>query len=274
MDEGSTTATASRQPAIFLPHGGGPCFFMEFPPGRNPWLELGDFLRNLAATLPERPKAIVLVSGHWEEDAFTVNTAESPPLLYDYYGFPEHTYRLNYPAPGSPALALRVRKLLEDAGLPAQVDGERGLDHGVFVPMLLVDPDAAIPVVQVSLQKNLDPALHLAAGRALASLRDEGVLIVGSGMSFHNMRGFGGGFDAASERFDDWLGQAVEEQDSRRRDQLLTQWLQAPDARNCHPREEHLLPLMVVAGAGGSDPGHTIFRGKIPNVTISAYRFG
>jgi aromatic ring-opening dioxygenase catalytic subunit (LigB family) len=140
--------------------------------------------------------------------------------------------------------------------------------------MLLVDPDAAIPVVQVSLQKNLDPALHLAAGRALASLRDEGVLIVGSGMSFHNMRGFGGGFEAASERFDHWLGDAVEQWDPEQRDRLLAQWLQAPDARTCHPREEHLLPLMVVAGAGGSDPGRTIFNGKIPNVTISAYRFG
>nr|MBA3478596.1 dioxygenase [Lautropia sp.] len=174
---------AARQPAIFLPHGGGPCFFMEWPPGGNPWAEMGQFLRNLLPTLPERPRAILVVSGHWEEPSFAVNTGESPPLLYDYYGFPEHTYRLGYPAPGAPALARRVRTLLADAGLPSQEDPARGFDHGVFVPLLLLDPDAAIPVLQVSLQSSLDPALHLAAGRALASLRDEGVLIVGSGMS-------------------------------------------------------------------------------------------
>jgi len=274
MADFSTRAGPARQPAIFLPHGGGPCFFMDYPPGRNPWAELGDFLRGLPSTLPESPKAIVVVSGHWEEQAFAVNTGESPPLLYDYYGFPEHTYRLGYPAPGAPALARRIRKLLEDAGLPSQEDDVRGFDHGVFVPFLLLDPQATIPVVQVSLQRSLDPALHLDAGRALASLRDEGVLIVGSGMSFHNMRGFGGGFDAASERFDEWLSSAVGDPDPKQRDQALTNWQQAPDARTCHPREEHLLPLMVVAGAGEADRGRTIFKGRIPNVTVSAFRFG
>ncbi|HZH06951.1 MAG TPA: class III extradiol ring-cleavage dioxygenase [Lautropia sp.] len=273
MDELPTTVPA-RQPAIFLPHGGGPCFFMHWPPDADPWAELGDFLRNLASSLPERPKAILIVSGHWEEQAFAVNTGESPPLLYDYYGFPEHTYHLDYAAPGAPALAHQVRKLLRDAGLSSQEDDARGFDHGVFVPLLLVDPEAAIPVLQVSLQRSLDPALHLAAGRALATLREEGVLIVGSGMSFHNMRGFGGGFEAASERFDEWLSQVVTDPDPQRRDTALTHWQQAPDARTCHPREEHLMPLMVVAGAAAGDPGRTIFKGRIPNVTVSAFRFG
>lgn len=263
-----------RQPALYIPHGGGPCFFMDYPPGRNPWAELGDFLRGLLATLPERPKAIVLFSGHWEEANFTVNTGDAPPLLYDYYGFPEHTYRLEYPAPGSPALAQRVRDLLATAGLRSQEDGARGFDHGVFVPMLLVDPQADIPVLQVSLQRSLDPAAHVAAGKALAPLRDEGVLVIGSGMSYHNMRGFGPGFEAASEGFDDWLTQVLTDPDDVRREASLTRWQQAPHARTCHPREEHLLPLMVAAGAGSGDKGSKLFEGRIPHVTISAFRFG
>jgi aromatic ring-opening dioxygenase catalytic subunit (LigB family) len=247
---------------------------MDWPAGANPWVELGDHLRNLLPTLPSRPQAILVISGHWEEAAFTVNTGESPQLLYDYYGFPEHTYRLSYPAPGAPVLARRVGERLREAGLASGEDDSRGFDHGVFVPFLLVDPPAGIPVVQMSLHRSLDPALHLAAGRALSGLRDEGILIVGSGMSFHNMRGFGRGFEAASERFDSWLGAAVSEPDAARREEALTRWEDAPDARTCHPREEHLLPLMVVAGAAGGDPGRTTFRGRVPNVTVSAFQFG
>ena len=235
---------------------------------------MGEFLRKLISTLPARPKAILVVSGHWEEASFTVNTGEAPPLLYDYYGFPEHTYQLKYPAPGAPELAQRVRQLLGEAGLRTQEDGSRGFDHGVFVPFLLVDPDATIPVLQVSLQRGLDPALHIAAGKALANLRDEGVLIVGSGMSYHNMRGFGPGFEAASEHFDDWLTSVVTDSDAHRREEALAHWHQAPDARSCHPREEHLLPLMVVAGASAGEPGRRIFQDRIPNVTVSAFRFG
>lgn len=274
MANSTGTGGTARQPAIYLPHGGGPCFFMDWPPGRDPWARMGDFLRSLLSSLPQRPKAILVVSGHWEEMNFAVNTGEAPPLLYDYYGFPEHTYQLKYPAPGAPALAQRVRALLGEAGLPSQEDASRGFDHGVFVPFLLVDPEATIPVLQVSLQRSLDPALHIAAGKALAALRDDGVLIVGSGMSYHNMRGFGAGFEAASERFDDWLTGAVTDEDPQRRDTALSQWQDAPDARTCHPREEHLLPLMVVAGAAAGDRGRKIFQDRIPNVTVSAFRFG
>ncbi len=153
MVSDSSAGSVHRQPAIFLPHGGGPCFFMDWPTGRDPWLRMGDFLRHLLQSLPERPKAILVVSGHWEEGAFTVNSGESPPLLFDYYGFPAHTYQLRYPAPGAPGLARRVRQLLGDAGLPSQENDSRGFDHGVFVPFLLVDPDARIPVLQVSLQQ-------------------------------------------------------------------------------------------------------------------------
>jgi aromatic ring-opening dioxygenase catalytic subunit (LigB family) len=126
----------------------------------------------------------------------------------------------------------------------------------------------------MSLQRGLDPSLHVAAGKALAALRDDGVLIVGSGMSYHNLRGFGPGFEAASQRFDDWLTSAVTGQDAQGRGSALTHWLQAPDARTCHPREEHLLPLMVVAGAAAGDQGRKIFQDRIPNVTVSAFRFG
>ena len=187
--------------------------------------------------------------------------ARSPPLLFDYYGFPEHTYRLKYPAPGSPALAARVRELLADADIAADEDPARGYDHGVFVPFLLAFPDADIPVVQLSLRADLDPAAHLAIGRALAPLRDEGVLIVGSGMSYHNLREFWSTRPAdveAAARFDAWLAAAVENPESAARDAQLAAWAAAPGARAAHPRDEHLLPLMVAAGAGGerSRPAH------------------
>ena len=270
----TTTGESIRQPAIYLPHGGGPCFFMDWPPGGDPWARMGEFLRGLRATLPARPEAILVVSGHWEAPGFAVNTGEAPPLLYDYYGFPDHTYRLSYPAPGAPALARRVRRLLGDAGLPSQEDDTRGFDHGVFVPFLLIDPDATIPVLQMSLQQGLDPASHIAAGKAIAGLRDEGVLIVGSGMSYHNMRGFGPDFAQPSARFDAWLTGAATDADPERRNRALTQWAQAPHARTCHPREEHLIPLMVAAGAAGTDRGVKIFEDRIPSATVSAFRFG
>ena len=166
------------------------------------------YLRGIAASIGQRPTAILVISGHWEEAQPTVHVGRNPPLLFDYYGFPEHTYRLSYPAPGSPELAKRVRDLLAAAGIDSGEEAERGLDHGVFVPFLLVYPEADIPVVQLSLRQDLDPAAHLAIGRALAPLRDEGVLIVGSGMSFHNLRAFGSTDPRvieAAQRFDDWL---------------------------------------------------------------------
>ncbi len=273
LDDGSVTGAPARQPAIFLPHGGGPCFFMDWP-GGNPWEGLGDFLRRLPAALPARPRAILAVSGHWEAARFTVNAGAAPGMLYDYYGFPEHTYRLSYPAPGEPALAGRVKELLEAAGLPAATETARGFDHGVFVPFLLLDPQATIPVVQLSLQQGLDPGRHIALGRALAGLRDEGVLIVGSGMSYHNLRGFGPAFADASRRFDDWLTAAATDADAGRRDAALARWEQAPHARTCHPREEHLLPLMVVAGAARDEPGVKVFEDHVPDATVSAFRFG
>ncbi|MBW8815630.1 MAG: dioxygenase [Caulobacterales bacterium] len=260
-------------PTVYLPHGAGPCFFMEWERGpADAWDRTAAYLRGLIDSLPERPKAILVVSGHWEAPAFTVGSARWPQLIYDYAGFPEHTYRLSFEAPGSPGLARRVKTLLASAGLPAAEDAAHGWDHGVFVPLKLVTPDADIPVVQLSLQAGLDPQAHLAAGRALAPLRDDGVLIVGSGMSWHNMRGFSPAFTARSAAFDAWLEAAVA--DPAGRDEALAHWAGAPYGREAHPREEHLLPLMVAAGAAPGQAGEVTFRDQVMDVVISAVEFG
>jgi aromatic ring-opening dioxygenase catalytic subunit (LigB family) len=260
-------------PTYFIPHGAGPCFFMAWTRGpADTWDKTAAWLKGLVAGLPERPKAILVVSGHWEAPAFTVGSSPAPPLLFDYYGFPEETYRLTFDAPGSPELARRVRELLGGAAFATDEDAERGYDHGVFVPLKLVTPDADIPVVQLSLKDGLDPAEHLAAGRALAPLRDEGVLIVGSGMSWHNMRGFSPAFAAKSEAFDAWLSEALA--DPARREEALRHWADGAYAREAHPREEHLAPLFVAAGAAPGEPGRQVFKDVAMDVAISAYAFG
>ena len=260
-------------PTLFIPHGAGPCFFMDWSRGpADTWDGTAAWLKGLIADLPERPKAILVVSGHWEEPVFTVSSAAKPPMLFDYYGFPEHTYRLAFDAPGSPALAARVRELLAGAGFPTAEDTARGYDHGVFVPLKLVTPDSDIPVVQLSLRGDLDPAAHLAAGRALAPLRDEGVLIMGSGMSWHNMRGFSPAFTAKSAKFDAWLEGAIS--DPVHRDEAIRHWDQGPYAREAHPREEHLAPLFIAAGAATGEPGRVAFRDTAMDVVLSGYEFG
>lgn len=267
--------TAGPQPTLFLPHGAGPCFFMEWNPA-DAWDKLAAFLKGVAATLPQRPRAIVLVSGHWLEQQVRVTAAANPELIYDYHGFPAHTYQLRYPAPGDPALAARLVALLGEAGFPAEEDHQRGLDHGAFIPLKLVFPEADVPVVQLSLRSDLDAGAHLQIGRALAPLREEGVLIIGSGMSFHNMRGYGDPrFAPISDDFDRWLNAAVAAP-ADQRERLLQHWEEAPSARLCHPprAEEHLLPLMVAAGAALDSPGRNVFSDRIMQTTLSAYRFG
>lgn len=271
----SNAAAASRMPTWFIPHGGGPCFFMDWNPP-DAWDRMANFLKGLSATLAAPPKAILLVSAHWLEPHFSVTSGAQPELIYDYYGFPPHTYQLKYPAPGEPGLAQRVTQLLGQSGVVAQGNPSRGFDHGMFIPLMLMFPEANIPVVQLSLTSDLDPEAHLRAGQALEPLRDEGVLIVGSGMSFHNMRGYGDPrFGPVSDTFDTWLGQAVEASPVQRH-QALTDWAQAPSARLCHPprAEEHLLPLMVAAGAAGQDPGRRVFSDRVMDTTLSAFSFG
>jgi aromatic ring-opening dioxygenase catalytic subunit (LigB family) len=268
---------APRQPSIFLSHGGGPCFWMTFPPplGAHAFDHLKAYLAGLLDALPAWPKAILVVSGHWEERLPTVSTAAAPGMLFDYYGFPEHTYHLSYPAPGAPDVAGKVRALLTSAGIETAADSQRGFDHGVFVPFLIVDPDARIPVVMLSLQQNLDPAFHIAVGKAIAPLRDDGVLIVGSGNSFHNLRSFFDGKEsAAAAAFDAWLNDAISGTAPGQRNASLEQWAKAPHARDCHPREEHLLPLMVVAGAGLDDIGRRVYHDEIGGKKASGFAFG
>lgn len=216
---------------------------------------------------------MVVVSGHWEEPAFTAGSGAQPGLIFDYSGFPEHTYKLTWPAPGEPELAGRVAKLLAEAGMSAATDADRGYDHGVFVPLKVAFPGAEIPVVTLSLVSSLDPALHLAAGRVLEPLRNEGVLIVASGMSFHNLRAYFQPQTAERARaFDAWLTRAVE-RPANERDELLKDWRNAPFAAYSHPREEHLMPLLVAAGAGGSGRGKRVFGDEPMGAAISAYRF-
>lgn len=262
-------------PTLYIPHGGGPCFFMEWTMGpANTWDRMASFLRGLDASLPMTPKALVVISAHWEAKVPTILASAKPPLLYDYYGFPEHTYSITWPAPGAPELASRVGELLASAGIASATELERGFDHGVFIPLKLAYPDARVPTVQLSLQQQLDPATHLAIGRALAPLRQEGILLVGSGMSYHHMRGLmtGTGY-ADSSRFDAWLADTVAEEPTVRNARLMA-WTEAPSARESHPREEHLLPLMVVAGAASEDRGRTVFRDEVMGARVSAVRFG
>jgi aromatic ring-opening dioxygenase catalytic subunit (LigB family) len=252
---------------------------MDTPPGLPPdlWNSMGAYLRGIDASLGVRPKAVLVISGHWETERPTVNTAAQPALLFDYYGFPEHTYRLTYPAPGSPSLAARVSELLGVAGIPSAEENNRGLDHGVFVPFKLIYPAADVPVVQLSLNRNLDAAAHLAIGRALAPLRDEGVLIVGSGMSYHNLRDLFSDDPRAlqaAEQFDRWLTDAVTEPDAGARERKLAAWSQAPGARASHPRAEHLIPLMVAAGAAGADAGRRTYSERLLGKAVSGFQFG
>lgn len=238
------------------------------------WQPMQDYLAGLIADLPERPKAILLISGHWEAPVFTVHDGAQPPLLFDYFGFPPHTYQLRWDAPGGPQLADRVVGLLEQAGLAAGRESERGWDHGVFIPMKVALPAADIPLAQLSLRSDLDPAAHIALGRALAPLREEGVLIVGSGMSFHNLRVRGAAATMPAQQWDDALHDAVTDPDSDRRAARVAAWADLPHARFAHPREEHLLPLMVALGAAGGDIATRDHRSIVLGWVVSGYRFG
>lgn len=264
-----------RLPTIYLSHGGGPWPFVEvpfIPPGA---LEpLRAYLAGLVATLAVRPRAALVVSAHWEAPVATLMTNPQPPMLYDYTGFEPAAYRLQWPAPGATFLAGRVKQLLHDAGFATAEDADRGFDHGTFIPLMLALPQADLPILQLSLLSSLDPAEHIAIGRALAPLRDEGVLLLGSGNSYHNMRGFGHAESTGPSRaFDDWLAAAVTSEPAERR-RLLEAWTAAPAARACHPREEHLLPLHVMAGAAGDDPATLPIRMNALSVHVSGVQFG
>ena len=273
-----------RMPVVFLPHGGGPWPFTHDPVVGNPrmYAEMSKYMTRLNMVPPQRPKAVLVISAHWEAPVPTVMTAANPPMLYDYSGFPPETYQVKWPAPGAPEVAGTIQSLLQNAGFPHATDKRRGFDHGVFVPLKLAYPGAEVPTLQLSLQRGLDPRAHLAIGRALAPLRDQGVFIVGSGMSYHNMRNLMGNFrrDPASTpiledalEFDHWLAETMSLEPSRR-ETRLAEWHKAPSARSAHPREEHLLPLHVIAGAAGNAVASLPYRGVILGAQVSAVHFG
>lgn len=265
----------TRLPTYFVSHGGGPW----------PWLkqEYGGAYDRLEAALADmrrqvgaRPRAVLVVTSHWEAPRFLVSSSPAPGMIYDYGGFPPHTYQVRYPAPGDPALAARVAGLLNDAGHPAALDPQRGFDHGTFSMLYPVYPEADMPVVQLSLRADLDPAAHLAAGRALAPLREEGVLLIGSGLSYHNLRQFGPHGRDASRAFDAWLQRALLELAPDARRTALLRWSEAPAARQAHPREEHLIPLMVALGAAENENASCVYHEDafFGSLAVSSFRFG
>lgn len=216
--------------------------------------EMISCLQRIASIIP-KPDALVVVSAHWEERVPTITSGVSPPLIYDYYGFPAESYEIRYPCAGEPSLARKIHQLLGDSGIESELDEKRGLDHGVFVPLKIMYPEADIPCVQVSLIGSLDPRDHFEMGRALGKLSGDNILLIGSGFSFHNMKAF---FQpdtpesrALNHSFESWLLEACCNPDysEEERMQLLDRWFDAPGARYCHPREEHLLPLHVCCGA-------------------------
>ncbi len=264
-----------KLPTYFISHGGGPW----------PWLKKEmPFFDKLEVSLKSiahevgKPKSILMISGHWEEENFSLMSNQLPPMLYDYGGFPDHTYHIKYPASGSLELVQRTKELLEKAGINVNLNSTRGYDHGAFVPLFVMYPDADVPVVQLSLKKNYDPETHYQLGIALTSLREEGVLIIGSGLSYHNLRDFGRtpAARSASKEFDNWLGEVLVNDTLEARHQKLLEWAKAPSARAAHPEEDHLIPLHVIVGAAKNEKGVCIYHEDevMGGITVSSFRFG
>ncbi len=263
---------ASKLPTYFISHGGGP--WPWIPQMREMFVNLEASLRAMVADLPQPPRAILMISGHWESDEVAIMAHPNPPMVYDYHGFPPETYQIIYPAQGAPDMAQHSLALLQASGISARLDHTQGYDHGTFAPMAVMYPNADIPLFQISLLKSYDPAAHFAMGRALAPLRDEGVLIIGSGLSYHNLRQFGPAAKEPSEAFDAWLGQALALPAAQRTAAMLD-WESAPYARICHREEDHLVPLFVALGAAEDARATRIYhdKGLFGGVTASSYRF-
>ena len=239
--------------AMFISHGGGPLPLLGDPGHKH----MVTCLQDIAADIP-RPDAILVISAHWEEKVPTLTAHPNPALIYDYYGFPPESYDIQYPCDGKPELATEIYRMLGEQKIDARLDHTRGLDHGVFVPLKIMYPKADIPCVQLSLVNTLDAALHIRIGSALQGVVNKNVLVIGSGFSFHNMRAFFAPTDAESyrlnESFENWLHDVCGNRNlsEEKRQELLTHWADAPGARYCHPREEHLLPLHVCYGVSQS----------------------
>jgi 4,5-DOPA dioxygenase extradiol len=247
---------------VYFSHGGGPLPIL----GDASHKAMVDFMTQLPSQLT-KPEAILVISAHWEESVPTLLGAKAPAMFYDYYGFPDEAYEITYPAPGSPDLANRIAGLLNKNNLPTHLDLHRGFDHGLFIPLKLMYPQANIPSLQLSLLRGLNPAAHIALGKALRELMNENILVVGSGFSFHNLRAFSwqenGAPDPANNAFQDWLIEVCAGPiPQSEREQRLIEWEKAPSARYCHPREEHLLPIHVCLGMA-DQPAKVVFDDQI-----------
>jgi 4,5-DOPA dioxygenase extradiol len=247
---------------VYFSHGGGPLPIL----GDASHKAMVDFMTRLPSQL-EKPDAILVISAHWEENVATLLGAQNPEMFYDYYGFPAKAYEISYPAPGSPELAEKIAALLKENNIPTRTDPERGFDHGLFIPLNLMYPRADIPSIQLSLLRGLNPAAHIALGKALRELMKENILVIGSGFSFHNLQAFSwqkiGAPDPANDDFQNWLIEVCTGSLAQaEREERMIEWEKAPAARYCHPREEHLLPLHVCLAMAGK-AGQLIFDDQI-----------
>ena len=258
---------------LFIPHGGGPLPIL----GDSRHKEIIKFLKKIKFRI-NKPSSIIVISAHWEEDEVNITSGEKPSLIYDYYGFPEESYKITYPAPGNSKLANKIKNLLMANDINSKLNPERGFDHGVFIPLKIMYPDASITCVQISLLKNLDPKKHIEMGKALSSLMDENILILGSGMSFHNLNILLSGSEstdsdnAKNKEFDDWLVNvcAGDKLNNVEKEKALIEWIKAPSARFCHPREEHLIPLHVCYGIKNKK-ADLVFNDNVIEKKVSAF---
>jgi len=273
------SSMAKRMPVVFVSHGGGPSFFMDGQGGRLQSIDMNSEAKKSLERLPkmlnaERPSAIVVVSGHWEStDEVLVGGKDAyTELYYDYGGFPPFTYKLEYKAPAAPHLAERITQLIKNNDIRASIDKKRNWDHGVFIPLKVMYPNADIPVVEVSILDSFNPAIHISIGKALAPLRDEGVLIVGSGFATHNFRSN----PQKAREFPLALEQAITTLGAEEREEMFVNWTKMPNAREAHAREDHLIPFHVVLGAAGADKGKVMYKEEPESMGMyfAHYAFG
>jgi len=252
---------------LYIAHGGGPLPLL----GDKSHQSMISSLQEITSTLA-KPSAILVISAHWEADKVTITSGKNPSLIYDYNGFPDEAYQFKYPAPGDPVLAEKIFYLLKQNGIEAELDEQRGFDHGLFVPLKIMFPEADIPCIQLSLVNSLDPIEHIKIGEALSELKQESLLIIGSGMSFHNMKGFynlSTQSQLMNKSFEEWLTDTCSNHEIDRTHRLEN-WGKVSSARYCHPREEHLLPLHVCYGVS-KQACREVFELEIMNKKVSMY---
>lgn len=255
---------------IYFSHGGGPLPILD----DSSHYQMIKFMKDIPSKI-QKPDSIIVFSAHWEEDIVTIQSGKEPEIMYDYYGFPEPTYSIKYPCKGDSELALKIAKLFKSNDIKYRLDDKRPYDHGSYIPLKMMYPNADIPVVQISLHHNLDPLTHLNIGKVLRPILEDNILIIGSGFSFHNMQKF----DFAGKNIEDSLNNQFQdklikiccsEKDEEKKWEYLIEWEKISGARYCHPREEHLLPLLVCVGLS-KDVGTKVFDNYILGKRATAF---